>query len=175
MHKWAKIQDFALDNYGLLTTSKAAALNVSPAELSRWTRIGRLEKRAYGVFRLASRTPTDFDRYAEALAIVGNDSQIFGESVLAIHNLAMVNPAKIEVATQKRIRRNIPQWIRIVSLPSAGEAEMFDGIACQPLEEAIMVCIGRVPGDRLLAAVVEARANGLIGVKQYAMLKKELK
>ena len=136
MHKWVKIQDFALDNYGLVTTSQAAALNVSPAELSRWTRIGRLEKRAYGVFRLASRTPTDFDRYAEALAIVGNDSQIFGESVLAIHNLAMVNPAKIEVATQKRIRRCIPQWIKIVSLPLAGESEIFADINDQIIRQA---------------------------------------
>ena len=72
MSHWETIQDTALDNYGLVTTSQAVALGISPVELARWTQIGRLEKRALGVFRLSNRVPTDFDRYAEALAIVGD-------------------------------------------------------------------------------------------------------
>ncbi len=64
MSHWNALQEFALDNYGLVTTSQAAGLGVGPAELARWVQNGRLEKRAHGVFRLASRMPTDLDRYA---------------------------------------------------------------------------------------------------------------
>lgn len=175
MQHWETIQDFALDKYGLVTTRQAMAFEVRPAELSRWVRNGRLEKRAHGVFRLSSRVPTDFDRYAEALAIVGEGSRIFGESVLAMHNLAMVNPARIEVATPRRIRKALPKWIKLIAQSPGEEPELFDGIACQPLDRAILACVGRVPGDRLLAAVGEARSQGLISEKTGKELRKELK
>lgn len=175
MSHWETIQDFALDSYGLVTTRQAMALGVSPVELSRWVRNGRLEKRAHGVFRLSSRVPTDFDRYAEALAIVGDGARIFGESVLALHNLAMVNPARIEVSTSKRVRKNLPKWIKTVSPSQSKESKLFDGIACQPLDLAIRACIGYVPGDRLRIAVGEARSQGLISEKIAKELMKELK
>ena len=174
MSHWETIQDTALDNYGLVTTSQAVALGISPVELARWTQIGRLEKRALGVFRLSNRVPTDFDRYAEALAIVGDGSMIFGESVLSMHNLALVNPARIEVSTTRRVRKRIPPWIKVVALSSAEESEVFDGIACQPVARAIMACIGRVPSDRLIVAVDEARGQGLISSKSEKELRKVL-
>jgi len=175
MSHWKTIQEFALDNYGLVTTSQAAGFGVGPAELARWVQNGRLEKRAHGVFRLASRMPTDLDRYAESLALVGVGSRIFGESVLAMHNLAMVNPARIEVATPRRVRRLLPNWIKVIAGNVDEESELFDGIVCQPLDKAILACVGHVPSDRLLDAVTEARSQGLISENKVKELKKKLK
>ena len=57
---------------------------------------------------------------------------------------------------------------------SAEESEVFDGIACQPVALAIKACIGRVPSDRLIVAVDEARGQGLISSKSDKELRKVL-
>ena len=97
------IYDIAIDNYGLVTASQAKEEGVTAVELNRWCKSGRLEKRGYGVYKLTRWVPTPNDGFAEALALVGEGSYLRGTAVLSMHELALVNPRTIKVATTKRV------------------------------------------------------------------------
>jgi hypothetical protein len=90
-----------------------------------------------------------------------------------MHNLALVNPPQIQVAVSRRVRRNLPDWIRIVKRTDDIREELFEGIACQPVAEAIRTCRGMVMRERLLDAIEEAARQGLVGRQEYNDLKKE--
>ena len=173
MKLYDNINATALSNYGLITSSQAMELGVRLKDLLEWVKSGRLEKCWRGVYRLVQYLPTEYDRYAETLATVGDDSMIWGESVLAMHNLAMVNPEKIEVATTRRVRRVLPAWIDVVKLQHEQPHDYFNGICSQPLAEAFRHCKGRVMTHRLAEAVREAEQKGLLGLAEAEALKKE--
>ena len=101
MSYYETIYEYAADNYGLITSGKARDLGVSNMKLVKLSHRGRLIRIGHGVYRIVHYIPTLLDKYAEAVAIVGEDAHIFGESVLAIHGLEFVNPAAIFVATKK--------------------------------------------------------------------------
>lgn len=103
------IYELAADNYGLITSAEAKNLGVAKSELNRWVGMGRLLKRGQGVYKLVRYVPTEYDRYAEAVALVGDGSFLFGEAVLAMHGLALANPRHISVGTTKRVRRELPE------------------------------------------------------------------
>ncbi len=173
MKRYDIINSTAISNYGLITSAQAVELGVRLKDLLEWVKIGRLEKCWRGVYRLVHYLPTEYDRYAEALATVGHDAMIWGESVLAMHNLAMVNPEKIEVATTRRVRRELPVWINLIRLQGAPPQDFFNGIRCQPLAEAFRHCKGKVMTHRLAEAVGEAEQKGLLGLTEVEALKKE--
>lgn len=173
MKLYDTINATALSNYGLITSAQATELGVRLKDLLEWVKIGRLEKCWRGVYRLVHYLPTEYDRYAEALATVGKDSMIWGESVLAMHNLAMVNPARIEVATPHRVRRELPAWIGLTRLQDEPQHDLFNGIRCQPLAEVFRQCRRKVMPQRLAEAVREAEQKGLLGFTEAKALKKE--
>ena len=72
------IYELAADNYGLITSAEAKNLGVAKSELNRWVGMGRLLKRGQGVYKLVRYVPTEYDRYAEAVALVGDGSFLFG-------------------------------------------------------------------------------------------------
>ncbi len=173
MKLYDNINATAISNYGLITSSQAAELGVRLKDLLEWVKNGRLEKCWRGVYRLVNYLPTEYDRYAEALATVGMDSMIWGESVLAMHNLALVNPERIEVATTRRVRKELPTWIVLTRLQTEHQHEVFNGIYCQPLVDAFRYCKGKIMTARLAEAVREAERKGLLGFTEAETLKME--
>lgn len=173
MNNFEKVYEIAADRHGLITVEDAAALGIHCKQLLSWEAMGRLERCARGVYRLNHHVPTQYDHFAEALAIVGPGSLIYGDGVLAMHNLALVNPAQIQVAVAKRIRRNLPEWIRLVKRTDDIQEETFEGIACQRVADAIRACRGTVMRERLLDAIDQAARQGLVERKEYKDLKKE--
>lgn len=155
------IYEIAADNYGLVTHAEAKDVGVTGGELDRWVAQGRLERRGRGVYRLARRTPTPYDRYAEAASLVGPGSAIWGDSVLAMLGLAYENPPVVYVAPARRVRRALPPWVRLTNEPVV-ERSSYEGVPCQALPEAILACRGHVLPERLLSAVRDARARGLL-------------
>lgn len=167
------IYELAVDNYGLITSAEAKSLGVAKSELNRWVGMGRLLKRGQGVYKLVRYVPTEYDRYAEAVALVGDGSFLFGEAVLAMHGLALVNPRRISVGTTKRVRRELPEWVQPVAV-SGKTVTSYEGIPSQSLAEAILECRGMVMGGRLKSAVEDARREGLITKDEFEHLRKEL-
>ena len=88
------------------------ALGIHLKDVLECIKLGRMEKRGRGVCRIAHYLPTEYDTYAEAVALVGETARICGESVLAMHNLALVNPARVHVAVRRRLRKELPGLFR---------------------------------------------------------------
>ena len=174
MTAYEKIYERAADNYGYITTKEAAEIGVPKSEMSALAKRKRLVHKGYGVYRLATHyQPTEFDGYAEAVLLGGEGAIIWGESVLAMHDLALVNPPAIEVATNRRVRRTLPPWIKLVRRKGE-EVAYYQGIACQPLADAIRTCKGAVMAERLADGVRKAERNGYLRLGEAEQLLKEI-
>jgi len=174
MSYYDEIYEYAADNYGLITSGEAKAIGIPNVELVKLAHRGRLTRIAQGVYRVEHYIPTALDRYAEAVAIVGGGAYIFGESVLAMHGLALVNPAAVYVATPERIRKKLPQGIATVLMKETGQVTHYEGIASQSVYDALLACRNAVMSERLLEAVDEALRQGLITESDAALARKEI-
>ena len=174
MTAYQKIYEVAADNYGFITTKEAVALGVPKSEMSALAKRKRLVRHGYGVYRLATHyQPSEFDSYAEAVLLVGAGAAVWGESVLAMHDLALVNPPVIEVATDRRVRRTLPSWVKLVRRES-GETEFYQGIPCQKLADAFHCCKGKVMRERLAEGVRKAEVEGCLKLGEAERLLKEI-
>ena len=175
MKHFDEIYEVAADNYGIVTAAQARKLGISKSELSRWVDIGRLERRGRGVYKLVMYTPTELDPYAEAVALVGDDSFLLGETVLAMHGLALVNPRKLSIGTPKRVRKNLPSWIEAVTV-TGKDTTHYEGIPSQTRRDRghTRDCRGRVLAERLRDAADAARESGLITKSEHQRLKEGL-
>ena len=174
MKHWEQINEIGLNNYGIVTTDDARGICNPSIELPRWVKSGRLENIGWGVYRLSQYTPSEYDQYAEAVALVGKEAVVYGVSVLAMHNLALVNPSKVYVATDVRRRRRLPQWIELVQRTKGVKREDFNGIRSQSVADAIMTCRKSLMRERLVSAVIDAKRCGLIDYKEARELEMEL-
>ena len=174
MAKFDDIYEIAADNYGLITSGEAASAAVTRTELSRFASDGRLERRGRGVYRLVRWVPTPYDRFAEAVALVGEGAVLYGEGVLAMLELALVNPRAIPVATPRRVRKSLPAWVKVLRTDAVGRTASYFGIPCQHAADAILACKGRIMGERLIQAATDARREGWIDKAEERRLRKEL-
>ncbi|MCL2466088.1 MAG: type IV toxin-antitoxin system AbiEi family antitoxin domain-containing protein [Micrococcales bacterium] len=155
--------DHALDSYGVVTTDDARALGISAATLRKLAARGFLEHLAYGVYRCPDVPETAWTEYAEAVACVGAEAYLVGEAVLAMHDLTQVNPLKIQVATPRRWRGAAPQHVAVIDqCYPRGPVVEYGGIRSACVADALVDCVGRVPGDRLHAAMDKAVDEGLV-------------
>ena len=90
------------------------------------------------------------------------------------YNLALVDPRAIEVATAKRVRRKLPAWVEPVPAKEGDRTTCYEGIRSQRVADAIRECRSYVMRGRPLAAVEDARREGLIAQKEHDELEKEL-
>jgi hypothetical protein len=70
--------------------------------------------RAYGLYRFDEIPRTGRDQFMEAVFRVGREAYLTHHTVLALHDLALVNPRRIRVGTRKRARPQLPEYIEIV-------------------------------------------------------------
>lgn len=168
------IYEIAADNYGIVTSSQAKGAGASDKELSRIAKDGRLTRIGYGVYRIKHWVPTEYDAYAECVALVGPGAYLYGESVIAMHALAPTNPARVHVATPNRVRRSLPASIRVVRRRDCGDTTEYEGIPSQAIPAAIRSCEGTMMRERLVDAARRARELGLIGAGEAGELLKEL-
>ena len=173
MAQFDELTEVALGNFGLVTASQAREIGIRSKDIAEWVRLGRLERLGWGVYRIEHYVPTNFDRYAQAVAIVGRDAIVWGESVLAMLNLALVNPLQVTVATARRNRKKLPEWIHLLMIPQGTKATSIEGVPSQPLADAIRICRGRIMTDRLADAVREAERRGFLGIDDAHALTKE--
>ena len=170
MSKFDSIFEKAIDNHGLITSAEARVLGVSNNELVQYARRGSLLRVGQGVYRLARHVPSEADPYALAVALVGPGAYLYGESVIALLGLAPTTPGMMLVASPRRVRRNLPHYVRIVSVSDGLPTRTYDGVPCQLVDDAIRAEEGRMLTDRLIEAATEARARGLITRRRYDRL-----
>lgn len=134
----------ALENYGVVTSSIAADLGLQTNEVVRFCQSGRLVRTGYGTYRLADYTPTRLTRFAEAVAVVGEGSYVFGRSALMLCDLLPYEPGAICVATKQRVRRALPKWIELKKAPRNDVCIEFGRIPSQSPENALATCMDQL-------------------------------
>lgn len=174
MSYYDDIYEVAADNYGVITTAQALEAGVPRQQVVQLARRGKLNRIGHGVYRLARWVPGPLDAYADAVALVGPGSFIWGDSVLAMQGLALVNPPAITVATHERVRKSLPPGVRAVRVPQGTRHSHVEGIPAQGTADAIRECKGKVMASRLLDAVEDARARGLVTERESDELRKDL-
>jgi len=170
-----QIYEYAVDNYGLITSSQARAIGIPTIELVKLAHRGRLLRLGYGIYKIAQYVPTPLDKYAEAVAFAGEGAYISGESVLAMHNLAFVNPSVIFITVPHKIRKKLPVYVRCIAQKNQNQITAYEGIPSQSVFDAIMECQKTVMSQRLKDAIREAKIHGLITEKEAAVARRKLK
>lgn len=167
--------DIAVGQYGYFTTIDATEAGIPPGELAKLAARGRLRNVARGVYHFDDMPVTKFDRFYEAVLRVGPDAFLTGDAVLALHDLALVNPRRIKVGSLRRHRRALPPWVNAVKEDAEPtDIVLFEGIATLKLAQAIREARNYVMHERLLAALPIAQREGLIEPYDVEVLTKEL-
>ena len=173
MTQYDNICEEAIGNYGLISTERAAELGVHRKELYDWVRLGRMEKCGRGLYRITHYLPTEYDHYAMAVALVGGDAWLWGDAVLAMHNLALVNPVRYKVATKRNVRKDLPEWIEVTHRFDKADVDEFNGIPCQNLASVFIDYKDLLMRDRILQAIQEASYRGLLTASDRERLRNE--
>lgn len=166
------VRDIALDQYGYVTTRDAARIGVPPVELRKLSSRGALDSLSYGLYRLADARPTMYDQFAEALLRVGDGAYLRGDAVLALHELALVNPRRIRVGIDRRVRAAIPEFIDLREEAVPGQdLTVYEGLRSTTVARALIECRRYVMSERLMDAARHAKADGLLTGREYARVR----
>jgi predicted transcriptional regulator of viral defense system len=165
----------ALDHHGLVTTSDAEQLHIPAVELRKLAARGFMVNLARGVYRVYDAPESPADQFAEAVSAVGGDAYLTGDAVLALHDLAQVNPRRIRVATSRRIRGRLPDFIEVVRGAQPEEdVTTYDGIRSSTVARALLDCRASVMTDRLREAARDAAEKGLLTRREREQVERAL-
>lgn len=168
------IYEIAVDNHYLITTAMAAEAGIPGIELAKLAHRGKLENVSRGLYRLARWVPDDTYPYAEAVARMGPDAYLYGESVIAMLDLAPTDPMRLYVAIPGRTRKELPPGLHAKKADPGDTVTIYEGVPAQCAHDAIIAARCSMPDDRLQAAAAEARAQGYLTSSEYSHLQKEM-
>ena len=157
------LRELAFDAHGVVTVREAEAADVPAVEVRKLAARGALSRVGTGVY-LMNEAPRDgLTEFAVAVALAGEGAVLADEAVLAAHDLAQVNLRRIRVASDRRVRKFLPDSIELIdrSIPIE-DRDDIDGIPAMRLGAALLSSRGRVASSRLIDAARLAAARGLI-------------
>src|SRR5699024_2490513 len=142
--------------HGIVTTTDTDELDIPTVELRKFALRGAIRRIGHGVYRFDEFPRTIGTAEAEAVAIVGDDSYLERESVLALLEWGHANPARIEVTTTRQNRRTLPRWIKATRRTTLKEEETtsYHGGPSVLLEHALLQTKSRIPRARWEEAIV---------------------
>ena len=170
-----KIDDIydAVDDFGLITSAEAADLGMSRAEMVQQEKMGKLARVARGVYRMPVWPSQPEAPYAIAVKAAGEGAFLYGESVVALLELAPTDPSKMYLASPKRCRRELGPGVSVKRADGISPTYLR-GIACQPVPSAITAAAATMGASRALGAANEALRQGYITQDQADQIEKEL-
>lgn len=165
----------AAEHHGYVTTEMARAVGVPPVEVRKLAARGGMSNVARGLYRVDGIDGGERAPYAEAVLRVGEGAHLVGDSVLALHDLALVNPARIKVGTPRRVRRDLPGSIQLVHTRiDPADLTEYDNIPSVTVARAIRDSIGSVMPERLAEALERAIDEGLVRRRDASVLRAEI-
>ena len=171
---YEQIYDEAIGNNGIITARHARKLGIPAIALVKLCKRGRLTHVGHGVYRIDKYFPQETDLYATAVARVGEGAYIIGESVIGYYKLCPTHEAIVHVGTTRRVRRHLPDAIRIEKRPHGERLHLMDGIPAQAIGLAIRTARATVEPSRLREAIDAAFERQLILRSEAEELKREL-
>ncbi len=170
-----KLHEHALENYGFITTRDAAELGVPPVEVRKLTARGGLTHVARGLYRFDDIPYTGREEFMEAVLRAGDGAFLTGESVLALHDLAQVNPRVITVGSPRHVRADLPPTVEAHERTiNPGDLTIYEGIPSTTIARALLDCRRTVMHARLEAAIERAAERGLLRRSEQARVRKAI-
>lgn len=163
-----------VDDFGLITSAEARELGLGAQELVQQAARGKLVRVAHGVYRIPVWPFQQAAPYAIAVKAAGPGAYLCGESVVALLGLAPTSPGAMWVASPRRVRRNLGDGVRLLDRQPEGPTTYYEGVACQPLVQAIPLAARSIGPIRACQAAEEAVRQGYITEKERTMIAKEL-
>ncbi len=161
-----RLREVALLQYGYFTTRDAADLGITHNGINALVQWGGITRAAYGVYRFAYEDipATGREGYMEAVLAVGREAFLYADAVLALHDLALVNPVRIRVGTPLRVRKGtLSPTIEVVRVHVPPEdLGVYENIPTTTVARALLDCLGIVMTDRLIEAADDAADRGLL-------------
>lgn len=154
----------AADRHGIVTTTQAQDWGVPAVELRKLAARGALTRVGRGVYRHNGIPHDAMTHLAATLASVGPDAFLEGDTVLAMFDLALVNPPKIHVGTPRRHRGAVPLHTVVTTRPRLAPEDLteYEGLRSVTIRRALLDAVPIILSDRMQNAVVEAQRRELI-------------
>ena len=171
-----QLREVSLSERGYVTTAVAKEIGVPTVELRKLAARGTLEHVARGVYRFTDTYLDGDDGYYEAVLRAGRGAVLVDHSVLAMHDLALVVPKVVTVATPHRVRLKDPKWVRVMPMKlNPDEITSYRNIPSMTVAKAIENAFGNLMPDRLLEAINQADHSYLITKKEAIRLRRALR
>lgn len=165
-----RLRQAARENDGFVTPTIAADYGVPKVELRKLAQRGAFEKVHRGVYWDPLYPADEHTEIRGILRSLGNEAYLAEDSVLALFDLANVNPRVITIASPQRHQRELPDNIRVIKPKRAEDIHLYKGIPCQPLVTAFEDAAPGIMRERLVAAIRKAREEGLLLRREYRQL-----
>ena len=132
-----RVYELALANHGVVTTTMATANNIPAVELRKLASRGAITRVAQGVYRSPFHPADTVSKFREALEIAGPGSFLVGESVLALLEMAGFTEFPIKVGATMRVRKALPEGLKITRFGSQPELEEIRGLPCESVTSVL--------------------------------------
>lgn len=163
-----QLRRIAAYQHGIVTTLDADEHDIPAVELRKLVQRGAIRRIGHGVYRFDEFPRTANAADAEAVAIVGEGAYLEGESVLALLGLGHANPAQIQVATTRQIRRTLPRWIKTTRRTKLTDEDTtsYEGVPSVRLSHALVQTQPKIPRARWAEAIRQAERRELISMHE---------
>lgn len=154
----------AADRHGIVTVEQAEDWGVPAVELRKLTARGALTRVGRGVYRHNGVPRDAWTELAATLASVGPDAFLMGDTVLAMFDLALVNPPKIHVGIPRRHRGVVPPHTVVTAHMRMAPENLteYEGLRSVTVRRALLDAVPIILSERMQNAVVDAQRRDLI-------------
>lgn len=156
--------EIAADQHGVVTIPEAEDAGVPAVEVRKLAHRGALQAYGKGVYVHRGIPTTELTEPAVAAALAGYGAFLHREAVLDLQGLGQFNPHRIWVATRRRVRRNLPEWMALEMRTDVPDEDLtqYEGIPVTTVRRALADVYDRMPPERWRALVDQARQREVI-------------
>lgn len=165
--------EIAASRNGVVTIAEAEDAGVPAVEVRKLAARGALRAYGQGVYTHRDVPTTSLTEPTVAVALGGGGAFLHRESVLDLLGLGQFNAPKVRVATRRRVRRTLPDWMELENRPDVPDEDLarYEGIPATTVRRSLEDMRDRMPPDRWEALVDEALRRDLIGEQDATMWK----
>lgn len=156
--------EIAAMHNGVVSVSQAEDAGVPPVELRKLAARGALTGYGHGIYTHNLVPPTWLTESTLAVALAGEGAFLHRESALFLLGLGQFNPRRVRVATQRRVRRTLPDWMELEGRADVSDTDIgeYEGIPSTTVTRALQDMRLRMPPDRWDKIVEEAHRQNLL-------------
>lgn len=164
--------EIASEQHGVVTISEAEDAGVPAVEVRKLAHRGALRTYGNGVYVHRDIPTTELTQPAVATALGGDGAFLHREAVFDLLGLGQFNPRRIKVASRRRVRRTLPEWVDLESRTDIPDADMtqYERIPATTVRRALQDIRDRTPPERWETLVDQALRRELIDDRDVAGL-----